>query len=414
MAQEKEITELTALSTVADGDKLPIVDVSDTSATSDGTTKHITKSNLFSGTLTDSSTDTLTNKTIDLTDNTLTGTLAEFNTALSDDNFATLGAANAFTGANTFTIADTANAVGLTINQNDVTNDPATLKLLTAVNAYGNGDLILEKTGGEFAPPYMVFRNSATVAPGGTPDIAYIGFNAEDGSGNDTEYANIYAYSTDNTDTTETGVLEFSVRQAGTLKKLLTLFNVNGLTVGATGAAGVVESNGNQDLILQTGNATTGTITITNGANGAINLAPNGTGVVQAGGVEVATISGTQTLTNKDVSGATNTLIKKSTEASSATPTPTGDSDINHYSLTALATAPTFAAPSGTPAEGNRLTIRIHDNGTARALAWNAIYTSTSEATLPTTTVLGKEMFLGFLYDSTDSKWRLVAIANES
>jgi len=33
---------------------------------------------------------TLTNKTIDLTDNTLSGTTAEFNTALSDDNFATL------------------------------------------------------------------------------------------------------------------------------------------------------------------------------------------------------------------------------------------------------------------------------------------------------------------------------------
>ena len=35
-------------------------------------------------------TDTLTNKTIDLTNNTLTGTIAEFNAALSNDNFATL------------------------------------------------------------------------------------------------------------------------------------------------------------------------------------------------------------------------------------------------------------------------------------------------------------------------------------
>lgn len=33
---------------------------------------------------------TLTNKTINLTNNTLTGTTAQFNTALSDDNFATL------------------------------------------------------------------------------------------------------------------------------------------------------------------------------------------------------------------------------------------------------------------------------------------------------------------------------------
>jgi hypothetical protein len=37
-------------------------------------------------------TQTLTNKTIDLTSNTLTGTLAQFNTALSDDDFAALTA----------------------------------------------------------------------------------------------------------------------------------------------------------------------------------------------------------------------------------------------------------------------------------------------------------------------------------
>ena len=37
-----------------------------------------------------SNTATLTNKTVNLTSNTLTGTTAQFNTALSDDNFATL------------------------------------------------------------------------------------------------------------------------------------------------------------------------------------------------------------------------------------------------------------------------------------------------------------------------------------
>jgi hypothetical protein len=42
-------------------------------------------------------TQTVTNKTVDLTDNTLTGTGAEFNTALSDGSFAFLGAAQTFT-----------------------------------------------------------------------------------------------------------------------------------------------------------------------------------------------------------------------------------------------------------------------------------------------------------------------------
>ena len=40
--------------------------------------------------LTPNTNDTLTNKTINLSNNTLSGTVAQFNTALSDDNFATL------------------------------------------------------------------------------------------------------------------------------------------------------------------------------------------------------------------------------------------------------------------------------------------------------------------------------------
>lgn len=48
-------------------------------------------------TFTASSTDTLTNKTIDLTDNTVTGTLAEFNTACSDANFASIAGAETLT-----------------------------------------------------------------------------------------------------------------------------------------------------------------------------------------------------------------------------------------------------------------------------------------------------------------------------
>jgi len=47
-------------------------------------------------------TETLTNKTIDLTDNTVTGTLAELNTAVSDDTLAAFGSTNTFTGANDF------------------------------------------------------------------------------------------------------------------------------------------------------------------------------------------------------------------------------------------------------------------------------------------------------------------------
>lgn len=55
------------------------------------------------------------------------------------------------------------------------------------------------------------------------------------------------------------------------------------LIVGDGASNATIKSNGNFDLILQTGNATTGSITIEDGANGAINIAPNGSGITSVG-----------------------------------------------------------------------------------------------------------------------------------
>ena len=100
-------------------------------------------------------------------------------------------------------------------------------------------------------------------------------------------------------------------------------------------------------------------------------------------------LSTSQAATNKDLSAATNTIKKVTTDASTATPTPTGDADFNHYYLSALATNATFAAPSGTPKEGNSLVIRITPDSTPRTLAFNAIFRAVG-ITLPTTTVASK------------------------
>jgi hypothetical protein len=76
--------------------------------------------------------------------------------------------------------------------------------------------------------------------------------------------------------------------------------------VGDSGAAATLTSNGAGTLTVTTGGATdlvlntnsgtnSGTITITDGANGNINIAPNGTGVVQAGGSAVK-VAGKETI----------------------------------------------------------------------------------------------------------------------
>lgn len=119
-------------------------------------------------------------------------------------------------------------------------------------------------------------------------------------------------------------------------------------------------------------------------------------------GVNVPTISSTDTLTNKRVTK------REATETSNATPTPNADTTDIH-TITALAAAAAFAAPTGTPTQGQILVIRIKDNGTARALSWNAIYRAGTDVSLPTTTVLSKTLYLLFMYNSTDSKWDILA-----
>ena len=66
----------------------------------------------------------------------------------------------------------------------------------------------------------------------------------------------------------------------------------SGETVFGTGAAAAtITTSGAHDLVLDTNSGTdSGTITITDGANGNINLAPNGSGQVQVGGSQVATM----------------------------------------------------------------------------------------------------------------------------
>lgn len=121
---------------------------------------------------------------------------------------------------------------------------------------------------------------------------------------------------------------------------------------------------------------------------------------------DLVTETDAQVLTNKRV-----TKRVQST-ASSATPTPNAD-DYDMLKITALAADATFGAPTGTPTEGQPFVIRIKDDGTARALAYNSIYRAIG-LTLPTTTVIGKLIYLGMIYNSTSTKWDVIAYQLEA
>lgn len=102
------------------------------------------------------------------------------------------------------------------------------------------------------------------------------------------------------------------------------------------------------------------------------------------------------------------------TVTSHATPSINTDAcDI--FTITAQAEAITSMTTNltGTPVNGQKLIIRIKDDGTARGITWGASFASRG-ATLPTTTVLGKYHYIGFMYNSTASVWDCVAAVVEA
>lgn len=114
--------------------------------------------------------------------------------------------------------------------------------------------------------------------------------------------------------------------------------------------------------------------------------------------------SDTQTLTNKWLQPRVNTT------ASSATPAINTDTT-DMFTITALAAAITSMTSglTGTPIDGQRLTIRIKDNGTARAITWGTSFINSGVASLLGTTVVNKTHLISLLYDLAAAKWVCVA-----
>ena len=100
--------------------------------------------------------------------------------------------------------------------------------------------------------------------------------------------------------------------------------------------------------------------------------------------------------------------------STASTATLTIDTDVNDFAvITAQSQALIIGAPSGTPVEGQKLIIRIKDDGSARAITFNAIFRAIG-ITLPNTTVSSKITYLGLVYNSTDTKWDVIATKTEA
>lgn len=86
----------------------------------------------------------------------------------------------------------------------------------------------------------------------------------------------------------------------------------------------------------------------------------------------------------------------------------------DQYNITALSTATTFSTTSTTtPNDGQKLMIRVLDNGTAQTLNWNTATFVVVGATLPTTTVATKTTYVGCIYNSFNSRWDVIAVGTQ-
>jgi trimeric autotransporter adhesin len=148
--------------------------------------------------------------------------------------------------------------------------------------------------------------------------------------------------------------------------------------------------------------ATTGAVTLA----GTLNIANGGTGNTSFVAANIATYTGAETLTNKRI----NPRFLTSNSAATLIP---DISAYDQYNLYAQDQTLTVNAPTGSPVDGNKLMFRILDNGTARTISWNATYTNIG-VTLPTTTTASKTIYVGSIYNATNTRWDVIAVTTQA
>lgn len=155
---------------------------------------------------------------------------------------------------------------------------------------------------------------------------------------------------------------------------------------------------------LPVANGGTGATTLTSGSV----LVGNGTSAVS---LVAPSTSGNLLVSNGSTWTSAAPLPRIGTTTSSATPSITVTS-YDQFNITALATNITSMTSglSGSLVDGQKLMIRIKDNGTSRTITWGSSYQSSGVATLLAATVASKTHFVGLIYDSVVAKLICVAV----
>lgn len=138
---------------------------------------------------------------------------------------------------------------------------------------------------------------------------------------------------------------------------------------------------------------------------------PHGVTKTQVG---LGNVDNTSNVTERAASATlTNKRITKRVALITSTGTLNHSPDSYDGAIITAQAAPLTITASGSPTSMQPAMFRIKDDGTARAITWNAVYRAVG-VTLPTTTVVGKTLYIGAVYNSQDTKWDVVAVAQEA
>lgn len=186
----------------------------------------------------------------------------------------------------------------------------------------------------------------------------------------------------------------------------------SGGPTGQTGPQGNTGSTGPQGNTGATGPGNTGSTgpqgnTGSTGPVGATGPTGGPSGPSGATGPQGST-GATGAQGNTGSTGSTPYVPRVGSTSSSATPS-INVSSYDQYNITALAANISSVTISGSPSDGQKLIIRIKDNGTTRTITHGSDFVDSGVASMLTATVSSKTHHELFIYDSATSKWACIA-----
>ena len=129
--------------------------------------------------------------------------------------------------------------------------------------------------------------------------------------------------------------------------------------------------------------------------------------------VTVPTVSGVMSLTSA-VETLSNKRIQPRIDVGSSGTSSVSKNHDNHdmFIIDGLGVNIAINNPVGTPTNGQKYIYRLRDNGSSRTITWGSAFAPVG-VTLPTSTTASKTLYVGMMYNSSLTRWDVIAVASD-